>query len=921
MGTITSTGLGSGLEINTIVESLVAAEKDPATARIDKAASLATAQISALGQVNSLLSTLKSSYSSLGKTSTFNSTAASSSDDTIVSATTSFGATTATHEITVIGLAQQHTLISDAANVYNTKDDVIGGGTLNIRFGSYAALPSTAFTPDASSTNLSIEIPKDSSLEEIKNIINDPKNDYGITAGILFDGGSYRLTLQNDKSGEKGAMEITTIDLDGNNTDATGLSTLAYDGTNNRMSQTQAAQDASLSFNGISIKRDSNTIDELIEGVTFTLNNVDTKKIKINITTDVSQVETDIRAFVDSYNKTLEKMSEFTFFNSAQDKGVLTSDATLKSIESYMRGILNNRLTNISGSVKSMSDLGIISDKKTGALSFNEGTPEEAGKVYSKENGVAIFSEVLKLKMTDIAAFFAESGTPVDSSISYVESSKYTKEGSYPVVITQVATHGELKAGNTLPADFAATPFVINESNNSFKLRVDLIESMDVKLTQGSYTSESALIAEIQSQINSDANLKAKGISVGVSIENQKLVITSNSYGAESFVSLDKNDDSVTGGAVLDFTTPPATIGAGSTFDLTIGGSLGSIDVQGSYNTEAELITALETDIFTKTGKAATVTIAENKLTITSDNNTPVSVSNLGATAAAELGLADTANASDFGFSSVISTGGLAAEGTINGTEAFSDGQYLLALKANGDARGLKIEVNGGDFKYTAANSMASYPFTAAADSTFQIKIDNIFSSSIDLTGQTFTSDSELTTAIQTLLDADANLTTAGEVVTASVFNGKIELSTNSAASHLSVIAVGAGAISDLGLNTGSASFSTSINFSEGITTQIDRYLDAIIDDGISKNDGDVYSSDVENAEPSTVIDGKTDSLYKKLADLDKQDVDLKYKMDLYEKRLFKQFNAMDMLVAQLSGTMQSLQGALDALPGYTRDK
>ena len=920
MGTITSTGLGSGLQINEIVESLVAAEKDPIKAKIDRDASLATAQISALGQVNSALSTLKSSYSSLGKTSTFNSTSASSSDDTIVTATTSFGATTAVHEITVSQLAQQHTLITKSTNAFNTKDDVIGGGTLDIRFGSYSG---TVFTPDATSTNLKISIAKDASLEEIVETINDPDKKYGITAGIIFDGTSYRITLQNDKSGAKGAMEIKVTDDDLNNTDASGLSVLAFDGTNNLMDESAAAQDAKIKFNNVDITRSSNSFDDLIEGVTFTLNNVDTKKIKINITTDITKVEADIRAFVDSYNSTLDKMAEFTFFNSAQDKGVLVSDATLKSIESYMRSILNNRLTNISGSVKSMSDLGILSDKTTGKLSFNEGTPDEVGSVHAKENGVAIFSEVLKLKMTDIAQFFAESGTPIDSSIAYVESSKYTKEGIYAVNITQVATHGQMKSSTSLPADFAATPFVIDGDNDTFKLRVDLHETDNIILTQGSYSSESALIAEIQSQINSDSNLKARGISVSVAIENQKLVITSNSYGTDSYVaSLGAGRETYTGSAALDFTTPPVVIGASSTFDVTIAGITTSVDIMGSYNTETDLLTALQAKLDVDVGfrGAATASITDGKITITSDpgQDLDISIGNVGATAAAELGITAT-NYTEF--SGGASTGGVGAEGTINGTEAFSDGQYLLALKANGDARGLKIEVKGGEFKYTAATSLASYPFTAAADSTFQLRVDGIFSATLDLSGQTFTSDSDLTTAIQALIDADANLATAGEVITVSIDNGKLEFTSSSVDSQLSITATGTGAIADLGLATGSASYSTSIKFSEGITTQIDRYLDAIIDDNISKNDGDVFSSNVEDAEPSTVIDGKTDSLYKKLIDLDKQDVDLTYKMELYEKRLFKQFNAMDMLVAQLSGTMNALQGALDALPGYTRDK
>jgi len=244
-----------------------------------------------------------------------------------------------------------------------------------------------------------------------------------------------------------------------------------------------------------------------------------------------------------------------------------------------------------------------------------------------------------------------------------------------------------------------------------------------------------------------------------------------------------------------------------------------------------------------------------------------------------------------------------------------------LAQSASGNAQGIKIEVKGGDFKYTAANSIAAYPFTAAADSTFQLSVDGTTTASFDLTGQSFTTDNDITTAIQALLDADASLTAAGETITVAIANGKLEFTSSSATSQLSVAAAGTGTLSDLGLTVASGTISSSISFSEGITSKIDDYLNAIIDNSISKNDGDVYSSNIAGAPPSTLIDAKTDSLYKKLIDIDEQEVDLNYKMDLYEKRLFKQFNAMDILVAQLSGTSQSLQGALDALPGYTRDK
>ena len=904
MPTITSSGLGSGLEINSIVESLVAAEKDPITNRIEADAAQATAQISALGQVNSLLSTLQSSYRDLNKNSTFNSTGTISSDESIVEATTGFGATTGVYEVEVQALAQQHTLITHVANTYSSVDDVIGGGTIAIRFGSYSG---GNFTPGANSTNQSIDIADNASMSDIKEAINS--GSYGITASILFDGTGYRLTLQNDKSGAEQAMEITITDDDGDHTNSSGLSSLAFDGTTNNMEQTLNAQDALITFNGLAITRDSNSISQIVEGVTFELNNAEIgKKVKITVNSDTSKVEAQIHDFVESYNQVVAKITEFTAFNSSTDKGVLIGDSSIRSIESFMRNILNTRLKNIDGSVKSMADLGILTTRE-GTLEINEDTT----------NGVAVFSDVLANNIGDVAKFFAKSGSTSSSDIAYLSSSSSTKEGQYRVEVTQIATQGKLQGTNTLPADFSVSPFVVNESNNAFVMRIDGIKSNAIQLTQGSYSTESSLIAEIQSQINSDATLKDKGISVNVTIENQQLVISSNSYGSSSTVAMLNVDDSITSDSVIDFSSPPFVISATSGFDIDIGGSLGSIDIQGSYATEADLITALQDELLAKTGEVATVSIADNKLTITSDTGNSVGISNLGATSLAEIGLSDTSLASNLGVGISNGTTGLGAQGTINGSDAFSDGQYLLAQSGSGDAQGIKVQVKAGDFIYQSQNTVSSYPLTASADTNFEITVDGITSASIDVSGQTFTSDDELKTAIQNLLNADVNLSSAGETVTIDIVNGKVKLTSSTAGSHLQVSAVGSSG--ELGLTVDSAIISSSISFSEGIASKIDIYLGVIIDNSISKNDGDVYSSNVKGAAASTLIDAKTDSLFKKLIEVDKQEQSLNYKMELYEKRLFKQFNAMDLLVAQLNGASQSLQGTLDALPGYTRDK
>ncbi len=111
------------------------------------------------------------------------------------------------------------------------------------------------------------------------------------------------------------------------------------------------------------------------------------------------------------------------------------------------------------------------------------------------------------------------------------------------------------------------------------------------------------------------------------------------------------------------------------------------------------------------------------------------------------------------------------------------------------------------------------------------------------------------------------------------------------------------------------------VTFSEGSTVVMNDLLLSMIDDQISSSSGDVNSSGVEGAPASTLLDAKTDSLYKKLEQLTRQEEDLQFRMDKYEARLFKQFNAMDSAVAALNATLGSLTSMLDQLPGYTKEK
>ena len=137
MTAITSTGLGSGLDINSIVTAIVDAEKDPALASMTSSAAAATAAISAYGVLNSELSAFKDSYSDLSRSSTFSAATSSSSDSGILNATLGIGAQTGSWSFEVEQQAKAQTIVSSSANSYTDSASEVGTGTISFSYGSY----------------------------------------------------------------------------------------------------------------------------------------------------------------------------------------------------------------------------------------------------------------------------------------------------------------------------------------------------------------------------------------------------------------------------------------------------------------------------------------------------------------------------------------------------------------------------------------------------------------------------------------------------------------------------------------------------------------------------------------------------------------------------------------------------------------
>lgn len=548
MPTLQSLGIGSGLEIDKIITAIVDAEKVPQTSALTKKQETFDTQISELGTVKSNLADLQSKVNALKLTSNFDKFTATSGNTGVFTAATSSLAEAGSYSVEVNQVASAQILATEA---FSNINDAIGTGTLTLRFGTtdYNTGTNDYNNPFvANSTSLSTKtITVDSSnntVSSMRDYIN--AGDYGVSASIINDGGGYRLML-TATSGAKNSLEITVDDDDSLDTDMTGLSRLAFNVTGStnatNMLQTQAGADAALKINGLSITRESNTVSEAITGVTVTLSKADTGvNYNLSIARDSSAIEDQITALVDSFNTFGAHINDITKYDSTTgEKGILIGDITLRTLYSQVRSTLFSAQSGITGSVRALADMGILSNEKTGQLEVDE-----------DQLSTAITSNI-----SGVRALFASTGTTTDSLVKYVSNNSLSKAGTYAVNVTTLATKGTFTGTSVLPV-FGSID--IDADNDNFAIRINGTTSNNITLTTGNYTSGSSLAAEIQKQINADDKLKAAGTSISVSYDstNNRFVITSPTYGSTStiaFTSVDTNSLAELGFDAINGTT------------------------------------------------------------------------------------------------------------------------------------------------------------------------------------------------------------------------------------------------------------------------------------------------------------------------------------------------------------------------------
>jgi flagellar hook-associated protein 2 len=362
-----SLGIGSGLDINGIIGSLMNANSQPLTTLQSKARGIQT-EISQYGQLSAAYAKLQTAIKGLREPAVQNSLlglTSSSSTSSVASSSVSGAAAPGNYTLKVDQLAKGQQLVSTGGEADLTTK--IGGGTLKIQLGTISGgsggvgtdgapgvRTGAAFAPKGES--ISIEIGPDSTLADIRDAINSSNS--GVSASLINDGAQYRLALSST-----GAGAATSISIEATG-DAALTSLLGQDPAGAQAFQeTQAAGDLKGSLNGIAITASGNTLDKTLSGLTITASGVGTSTLSVS--QNPTQAASALGAFVSAWNGLNALVKSATSYDqTTKAAGALLGDPLAGQAFNSMINATFSALGKGSGNYSTLASIGLTIDAK-----------------------------------------------------------------------------------------------------------------------------------------------------------------------------------------------------------------------------------------------------------------------------------------------------------------------------------------------------------------------------------------------------------------------------------------------------------------------------------------------------------------------------------------------------------------------------
>ncbi|MPQ84662.1 flagellar filament capping protein FliD [Pseudomonas sp. MAFF 730085] len=357
MAGTTVSGVGSGIDTQSIVTSLVNADKAPKQLQINSQSQKATTTLSSIGKIQAALDAFRGALTTMGTDNSFSGLTGTSSNEAVATMTAGAGASNGSFSLVVNQLATPSKLstVSFAAG----QTTVVNKTTT-----------ATTLTMSQSGKNYDLSVPPNATLQQVRDSINSQFSTAGLSANILTDSSGSRLILTSTNGGV--GSDIT---MSGNSGIDTGYTVVS------------PPQNAKYTIDGIAAESKTNNIADAVSGISIKLltvsptvttndqtENPKRTAVTISVSTSTTALKSGVKGFVDTYNALLKAMNtETAVTKDASGNSVaatLTGDPTLRTLQSALRNEFN--ALSGSGTLKSLAQFGISTDQSTGLLTIDD---------------------------------------------------------------------------------------------------------------------------------------------------------------------------------------------------------------------------------------------------------------------------------------------------------------------------------------------------------------------------------------------------------------------------------------------------------------------------------------------------------------------------------------------------------------------
>ncbi len=354
------------IDVTTVVAQLMEVERRPVNQLNNKSAAYET-QLSVLASLKNGVADFQNAVKGLKDTGSFQSFSTTSSNTSALTATAGSTASVGSYALNVSSLAQSQQLVAagqvsstaaigtGASTTLSFDFGTIGGGTLTN--GTYTG---ASFTSGGAGVQTVTIDGTNNTLQGIRDAVNDA--DIGVSASIINDGGAspYRLVFSSTATGVDNSMSISVAG------DATLSGLLSNDpaGTQN-LSETLTAQNANFDLNGIAITKSSNTVTDVVEGVTLNLGAVTTAPVNITVAKDTAAINEAANTFITEYNKLMGELKSLSAYaGESGSAGSLAGDPAVRQMINELTEIIGGTVTG--GAYARLADVGITSKPGVG---------------------------------------------------------------------------------------------------------------------------------------------------------------------------------------------------------------------------------------------------------------------------------------------------------------------------------------------------------------------------------------------------------------------------------------------------------------------------------------------------------------------------------------------------------------------------